>query len=257
MVLITCVIGATFISCAPRSERVQLRFILTNSDSVQRLQFYVHDVVLIGGDGQGHVAQLVQRQPSQSDRIALIDLTPGASPEAQGFVEVTAPRLTYTGLRFVVGVPFDMNHGNPLMSPAPLNRGELFWSWQAGYKFLRLDVSKANHESAFHLGSTGCSSASALRPPAAPCLQPNLIHVELRDFDPLTQPISVRVGEIVEALNEEGLPHACTGDYSHPACARAFENTGLDPRSGVCSGGAAPVCSQRLFHVAEATSDER
>jgi uncharacterized repeat protein (TIGR04052 family) len=126
-----------------------------------------------------------------------------------------------------------------------LNRGDLFWTWQSGYKFLRLDVRAQDREHAFHLGSTGCSSASALRPPSQPCAQPNVVKVELRGFDPLTQPVVFNVSELVAALADA--EQTCTGDFTSPACSAAFQITGLDPVSGRCEG----VCrQQRLFGVA-------
>ena len=150
-------------------------------------------------------------------------------------------------MRFSIGVPFEANHANQLTAVAPLNRAELFWSWQSGYKFFRLELTDQEHASAFHLGSTGCSSASALRPPKESCAQPNVIRVELQGFDPLSQPIAVRVADIVAALQQSG-EAACTGDYERePACAAAFAITGLDVRNGRCNGEDGVCSSQRLF----------
>jgi uncharacterized repeat protein (TIGR04052 family) len=150
------------------------------------------------------------------------------------------------GVRFSVGVPFDLNHSNPLTAAAPLNRTELFWSWQLGYKFLRVELTDDQHASAFHLGSTGCSSASALRPPQQPCAQPNVMRVELRGFDPMTQPIRVQTAALVAALKQTA--QACTGEYERePACAAALATTGLDAKSGVCAGADGLCSDQQLF----------
>jgi uncharacterized repeat protein (TIGR04052 family) len=252
MLLVAWAAGLSLVACASREQPVQLRFALRDADAVQRLQLYVHDVALVGDDGAAHPLTLVPRAPWQSQRVALLDFA--AAQTQRDVIEGSAPSRRYTGVRFVVGVPFDLNHGNQLTAAAPLDRADMFWSWQSGYKFLRLDLAAGEHEAAFHLGSTGCSSASALRPPEQPCAQPNLIHVELTGFDPLTQPIQVRIEEIVAAL-AEGETHACTGDYSQTACARAFATTGLDAISGQClasEGDAGRVCAgQRLFAVGE------
>jgi len=256
MVLLACVLATALVACAPRHQPVQLRFILMTPDGVHRLQFYVHDVVLLGSDGNDYDMRLARRAPWQSERVALVDLSPDAGPQMRDAIEAEAPSRVYTGVRFAVGVPFEMNHLNPLTAAAPLDRGALFWTWQSGYKFLRLDLSASEHEAAFHLGSTGCSSPSALRPPAQPCAQPNVIHVELKNFDPLTQPIQVRVEAIVAALGE-AQPSACTGDYSQPACSRAFAATGLDLQRGICARGG-PVCSgQQLFFAPSIDPDAR
>ena len=131
-------------------------------------------------------------------------------------------------------VPFALNHANPLTATAPLDRSELFWTWQAGHKFLRVDLLDAGREWSFHLGSTGCSSASALRPPAAPCAQPNVMRVEITGIDPLHQSIQLQLHEFVSSMR--AAEHAiCTGNYAHdPACADIFAKTGLQADTGAC-----------------------
>jgi uncharacterized repeat protein (TIGR04052 family) len=257
MVLLACTLGLWLVACAPREQRVQLRFSLEDAASVHRLQFYVHDVALIGDDDRIHPFELEQRSPWQSDRVALLDFS-GSQSTLRDVIDGKATQRRYTGIRFTVGVPFSLNHANQLTAKAPLNRADMFWSWQSGYKFLRLDLAAGEHEAAFHLGSTGCSSVSALRPPRQPCAQPNLIQVELKGFDPLAQPIQVRVNEIVAALGE-AKSRACTGDYEQPACADAFATTGLDVKSGRCAGASVrdepaqarerPCARQRLFAI--------
>jgi uncharacterized repeat protein (TIGR04052 family) len=253
MVLLVCVLSLSLLTACDRTETIQLRFKLgPGSDAVHRLQLYVSEVELLRGDGKWERLALTSTPTWQSERVALLDLT-GAQPERRGEVTGTMKgksRQSYAGVRFVVGVPFDLNHANPLSAGAPLNRAELFWSWQSGYKFLRVELTDHEHAGAFHLGSTGCSSASALRPPQLPCHRPNVMRVELRDFDPMSQPIEIRVAELVAALRQSNQA-ACTGDYeSDPACAAAFALTGLDVRDGKCANTAADSCSsQRLFAV--------
>ena len=244
MLLRPWVLGLLLVACSPREEAVQLRFTLTDP-TVHRLQFYVHDVQLLSEGGAQPLA-LDERAPWQSDRVALLDFSSEAA--ARNTVEGHAPGARYTGVRFAVGVPFDLNHQNQLTASAPLDRGEMFWSWQSGYKFLRLDLAAGEHQAAFHLGSTGCSSASALRPPQEPCAQPNVIHVELTGFDPSTQPIVVKTAEIAAAV-AQGASAACTGDYSRPHCARAFAVTGLNLESGMCASDASTCTAQRLFEI--------
>lgn len=252
MLLLASVFGASLIGCGQREDRVQLRFMLDDAASVHAVQFYVHDVRLVDEQGETHSLVFEQRPPWQSDRVALLDL---AKP-ARDVIEGSAPKRRYTGVQFALGVPFDLNHANPMTAAAPLDRPEMFWTWQSGYKFLRLDLAAGEHDAAFHLGSTGCSSASALRPPQQACGQPNVIHVALRDFDPTADPIHVRVADIVAAL-ATAEQRACTGEYAQPACATAFATTGLDAKTGRC-GADDPMtpCDQRLFTVVRLESDE-
>jgi uncharacterized repeat protein (TIGR04052 family) len=244
-------VGACVVACTPSERDVQLRFELSERKQVEHLEFYVHSVTLLTEEGAEQALTLKSDMPWQSERVALIDMTGGG----RAFLTGQAPEGRYTGVRFSVGVPFDLNHSNPLSEGAPLDRAEMFWAWQSGYKFLRLDLSPTEHAAAFHLGSTGCSSASALRPPRQPCAQPNVMRIELRGFDPLAQPITIHIGEIASALLPDG--RACTGDYAQPGCSVAYSVTGLNWQSGSCMSEqtGAPnsdegVCSsQRLFAV--------
>jgi uncharacterized repeat protein (TIGR04052 family) len=247
MVLLACAVSLSQLTGCDRIETVQLRFKLgPESDAVQRLQFYVSNVQLLQGNGSWERLALSAVPPWQSEQVALLDLK-GPQPERHFEVTGTAAGGSYSGVRFIVGVPFDLNHANPLTASAPLNRAELFWSWQSGYKFLRVELTDQEHASAFHLGSTGCSSASALRPPQLPCKQPNVIRVELRGFDPVSQPIEIHLSQLVAALRQSNQA-ACTGDYeSDPACAAAFALTGLDVRNGECGATTGFCASQRLF----------
>ena len=47
---------------------------------------------------------------------------------------------TYDAVRFTLGVPFALNHNDSATSPAPLNAPGMFWTWQGGFKFLRVDL---------------------------------------------------------------------------------------------------------------------
>lgn len=81
-------------------------------------------------------------------------------------------------LSFNVGVPFAINHQNPLTQASPLNDSSMFWVWRNGYKFIRWDMQSESGDSwSFHLGSVGCESAAMVRAPQKPCAQPNLIPI--------------------------------------------------------------------------------
>jgi uncharacterized repeat protein (TIGR04052 family) len=208
------------------------------------VRFFIHEVALVAGDGR--VLPVELRPGSwQSSEVALIDLV-GDTPDQRH--DVVEGRVRggpdFTGVRFVVGVPFALNHANPLQAQAPLDRGDLFWVWQTGYKFMRIDLAGAGQERSFHLGSTGCASASAVRPPAHPCAQPNRVAVELRGFDPTRGPVRLSLAALIDAMRGSD-PVACTGAYEQtPTCRAAYATTGLDPATGTCGGSA---CAQRLF----------
>jgi uncharacterized repeat protein (TIGR04052 family) len=244
--------------CSRPGQAIGLRFAVddvsrNNRDGspevvVRDLQFYVHDVALRGADGRWRELKLANGGRWQSNRVALIDLAGSAGAERSAALHgalAEGANQRYSAVRFTVGVPFDLNHANPLTAAAPLDRGELFWSWQLGYKFLRADLTDGEREWSFHLGSTGCVSASSVRPPSTPCARPNRIRVQIEDIDPLQAPILVRLDQLVTAMRT--VDHAiCTGDYAEtPGCVEIFARTGLSVETGACPED---VCrTQRLF----------
>lgn len=211
-------LGTGFLGgCGSGATPVELRFGVADEDAatVRALQFYVHAIELIDEHGKPHPFRLATAEPWQNEHVALIDIARHAS------VQGTVDHSTFSAVRFTVGVPFDLNHSNPLVAAAPLDRGEMFWNWQSGHKFLRADVAVDGREWSLHLGSTGCSSASALRPPAQPCLQPNEMRIELKG-DPVRGAIRLRLPVLAAAARSAKFV-VCTGDYLlDPACKDAY-----------------------------------
>jgi uncharacterized repeat protein (TIGR04052 family) len=218
-------------SCGSGATHAQVRFgIDGDAAEVNALQFYVHSIELVDEHGKPHPFRFAAEPPWQSERVALIDLAGDPSTPRHLAIDGTVEREAgaYSGIRLTVGVPFELNHANPLAAAAPLDRGEMFWNWQSGHKYLRADLAVAGHEWSFHLGSTGCSSASALRPPAQPCAQPNEMRIELKG-DPLRGVVRLRLEPLIAAAQSANYI-VCTGDYDHdPACKDAYAATGLQP----------------------------
>ena len=85
----------------------------------------------------------------QLDGSALLDFEDATAacangtPETNAVVKGSVPEGQYMGLLFDIGLPFDQNHGDPTLAASPLNLTEMFWSWQAGYKFIKIDLSTA------------------------------------------------------------------------------------------------------------------
>jgi uncharacterized repeat protein (TIGR04052 family) len=218
-------------SCGSSATHAQIRFgIDGDAANAKVLQFYVHAIELIDEHGKPHPFRFAVEAPWQNERVALIDLAGDPSTARRlavtGTVEGEGDE--YSGLRLTVGVPFELNHANPLAAAAPLDRGEMLWNWQSGHKFLRADLAVSGREWSFHLGSTSCSSASALRPPAQPCAQPNEMRIELKG-NPLREVVRLRLEPLIAAAQTANYV-VCTGDYEHdPACKDAYAATGLQP----------------------------
>ncbi len=133
-----------------------------------------------------------------------------------------------TNLRFTMGLPFDDNHANPLTQPSPLNDSTMFWSWQNGHKFLRLDVSKGSEETrkwSYHLGSVGCDSESAVRPPEKSCAFTNRVEFILQmtqldtDLD-----LEVSVSNIVAQVDINEAPSCMFESPETEPCKKLIQN---------------------------------
>ena len=224
--LLPCLLMA--IACSKQPQVAHLEFIaepVPSGVEIKDLRFYIHDIYLIGDKG-GKTAFALE-----NGAVALVDLTTGAKKNTvTGRVE----QQRFTGIEFKLGVPFQLNHADPLTASAPLNDGTLFWAWQQGYKFLRFDFMNGGKAYSFHLGSTGCESASAIRPPEIPCAQPNVVNVALHGFDPTQRTIKVNlswlVAQLAQADNE-----SCTGSYSaDTVCTEIIARLGINITSGKC-----------------------
>jgi len=128
-------------------------------------------------------------------------------------------------LSFELAVPFELNHKNPLTAPFPLNQPDMFWAWQLGHKFIRLDMANQTIQGedwSFHLGSTGCDSASVMRAPKKPCKQPNRFNFNIENFNP-DKPIYIHLDRVFNHLplvNDNN----CMGSITSPGCQVIYAN---------------------------------
>ncbi|MEM8720705.1 MAG: MbnP family copper-binding protein [Cyanobacteria bacterium P01_G01_bin.39] len=109
-------------------------------------RFYVSDVALIDEDGNAVPLELEQDGKWQHQNVALLDFEDGTdscdngTPETRTQVVGTIPEGDYESLSFTLGVPSQLNHNDAAIAPSPLNLTSMWWNWQGGYKFLRLDL---------------------------------------------------------------------------------------------------------------------
>lgn len=216
--------------------------------SANQVAFFIYDIKLIAaGDRAQSFTLDTSRYP---DQVALITLGLNQNTFA---LQGSAVSDTFNDIEFIVGVPDALNHANPLQASSPLNNSQMFWSWQQGYKFLRIDghfeagdtkAPTTTRRWAFHLGSTGCASPSALRPPVEPCRYSHRVHVRLEDFDPQQNHIEVNLAALLSVLGNAGNT-VCTADYqAQPVCVDLLAAVGLDAQSGEC---AEQCAAQTLF----------
>lgn len=140
---------------------------------LSQLQLYLSDFRI-----SGKPILLDPTLAHQQPQLALLGTVCNDKPNANWQLKFTRP-LTAGQLSFNIGVPEQRNHQNPLQAKTPLNQSDMYWSWQQGYKYLRLEIASDTAKWALHLGASGCQSASPMRAPKAPCQYQNRPQITL------------------------------------------------------------------------------
>jgi len=214
-------------------------------------RFYISNVRLMSG-GQEVPLELEQDGVWQYQNVALLDFETGpddgcieGNTATNTTVRGTVPAGVYNGVRFDLGVPFDLNHGDVNVAPSPLNFSAMFWTWNSGYKFLRIDTGDDTFR--FHLGSTGCNGPSPSRPPTS-CSRLNLATITLTGFNPTHNLIEADIGSLLAnsniEMNQTGTVPGCQSDADDLDCTPVFNNLGLNFPEGTV--GSTPQTFIRL-----------
>jgi uncharacterized repeat protein (TIGR04052 family) len=214
-------------------------------------RFYVHDVVLVHGP---HAEPLTLDEDGtwQSGGVALLDFEDksggcanGTTPTRTVVTGKVAHEHDYHTVRFKLGVPFALNHADAATAPSPLNLTELWWNWNGGYKFLRIDGKTPALGYNIHIGATGCTPMGANQVTA--CSNGNRAEVSV-DVDPKTGTILVDLAQLLaqtDLLNDPKMPPpGCMSGVDDGACTGIFASLGLDLASG------APRAGQTFFRAA-------
>jgi uncharacterized repeat protein (TIGR04052 family) len=204
-------------------------------------RLFVSEAALVKADGSLQPITLEQDGQWQLDSLALLDFEDASGNCANGTAGTNTtlrgkvPEGDYTGLALTVGVPFAQNHGDPTVLAAPLNTTAMFWNWQGGYKFVRIDLvptammgmtaeagadAGGGHGTAkgwfLHLGSTMCDAASKTEPPKA-CANENRMAVRLDGFDPAANIVVIDPAPVLaEADLTVNAPETSPGCMSFP-----------------------------------------
>lgn len=225
--------------------------------TVQDVRLYISEVELITEDGDRVDATL---RPSEfsSESVGLLDFEDGTGPcsdfgssATNSSLRVEAPVGAYTGIAFNLGVPFEQNHLDVATAAAPLNVPSMYWAWNGGYKFVRVETTVGGNPYFLHLGSAACASDGPSAPPDEACGRPNLPRVELSGFDPTQDSIQIDLAELfggsTVAANTEGTAPGCmSGLDDADDCTPIFGRLGLSYDSGACDDD----CSgQSVFRV--------
>jgi len=232
-----------------------------SSVTITDFRLYVMAVRLMRADGTDVPVALSVDDLWQQDDVALLDFEDGTqtcangTPETRYIVEGRVPDGQYTGVRFRIGVPFARNHRDPTLQPSPLNLSRMFWTWNAGYKFLRLDLRTSGQPQGWvvHLGSTGCTPGATPLDVPTTCRYPNDVSVDLPAFDPdrdvVRVDLSALLAEADVDTNQPDTAAGCMSSRDDRDCTAIFQAIGLP-------FGEAPGGNQRVFSVARPSRAE-
>jgi len=232
---IASILLLTACSPPPRSVAVEFRAFFGNSPIecgepgeqvvLTDLRFYVTD--------------------GETGAVHLIDLENGTGAcengtrELNSTISLGAAADSPSGISFEVGVPFELNHADPLQAAAPLNISAMHWHWRSGYKFLSAGVRNLEDGFWIHVGSTGCEGTVRN---ISGCSAPNRIMVHLPDFDPATDVVAVDLQALLANTDlADGVATDCSSGPSETSCSAPFNALGLDHASGDLDG------EQRVF----------
>lgn len=197
----------------------------------QQLQFFMHGVEIKTSKNDWR-PWLMTTNSYQSNNVALLgEVCSEGNKQSHWELELTslAESEDITDIRFTLGVPFSLNHLNPLTQPSPLNVSSMFWGWRGGHKFMRVELAAKNDDWLFHLGSTGCKALSPVRAPKAECLQPNRVVVSL-PFTNKTTNIELNLAVLFADLKLTR-KNSCQSSPDEESCKVLFDNLGLDKAS--------------------------
>jgi len=117
-------------------------------------RFYISAPALI--DAAGHEVPIeLEQNDWQYANLALLDFENKTgkcigTADVNDTIKGSVPRGRYKGVSFVIGVPsviqdkdgkdVVLNHSNSATAPAPLDLQSMSWNWQAGRKFIKIEV---------------------------------------------------------------------------------------------------------------------
>ena len=220
------------------------------SAQVKDFRFYVSNVMMLKADGSKVALTLPANDDWNLTRdgnsLTLVDLEDGTGACSGGtaatnaVVKGTVPAGDYVGFEATVGVPFALNHSDTTSAPKPLDITAMAWSWQAGRKFAKIEMTDPQGATGswlsktfnVHLGSTGCTGNPASGQTVA-CTTPNRMVFSFARFDPGAQKVAVDVRALLAGIdvtvNQAGAA-GCMSGGTDPECLNVFKALAIDWR---------------------------
>jgi uncharacterized repeat protein (TIGR04052 family) len=235
-------------------------------------RFYVQDARLIDEQGREVPIAFDPDGRWQQASVALLDFEDKQDECANGTEQTndkvigSVPAGRYRGLRFSLGVPFELNHRPLTGSKPPLDLTALFWSWNSGHLFVKAEASALvtsavveadagvadagsdapagprRNTFVLHLGSTLCEG-KATEGALIECKHPNRAAVELPDFRPGLSRVIVDFAEIFKESALQASP-GCHSFAGGETCVAPFDRVGVDWVTGRPTPG-----TQKVFRL--------
>jgi len=247
-------LGLAWLASQPREVpgEINFRAILNNKDvecgsttytlpgtqtvQMRDLRFFIQEARLIQFDGSKRKVTITPRDNFQivdgENTVSLLDFTrvgsgrcTGTSDDANTNTKITGnfPKGNYKGIEFDIGVPPKLNHIDPSQqaSTSPLKSATgLTWNWQAGYKFIRFELTATggtNQNFVLHLGSTNCTGdINAGTVTCANSYRPTIVVEPSGGFNPDTDTITMDLDEIFRGNG--GVPTGAYADGTALSC---------------------------------------
>lgn len=229
------VVGERAFACGQSYEHIGTGM---STFTPSEFRMFVSGVRLVSRSGQRVPLALEQDGRWQNGDLAMLDFEDGSGPCSNGTPELrttitgSVPDGDYVALEFEIGVPFERNHGDLAAQPAPLSVTRMFWAWNSGHKFIRLDGRTGSGKNwVLHLGSTGCTPNESATTVPTSCAQRNSVQVRFDGFDPARDEVVADVAALYRASNlEDNQPQTAAGCMSGPSdrdCGPIFRALGL------------------------------
>jgi len=197
------------------------------------LRLFVHDVRVDGDKVVFASSDVAQPHVALLTPLSAPCPTTALSPQLQLPASVVGKAAK---LQLTVGVPFDDNHANPAIAQPPLKGTAMHWSWQAGYKFVRLeghildDNGQKTAPARVHIGSTACQGPMSA---VSHCDQPNRPRVALDVVVAKDAPLVLQLPLDQLVVPTAGDPKpGCMGGVDDVGCPPVLQAVGLDVRTG-------------------------
>lgn len=214
------------------------------------LRFYLTDVQLVNDQGVAVPVTLKTNEwqfTSGADSVVLIDLenATGAcgsegTSATNAVITGSVPAGNYVKVKATIGVPEKLSHSDVMAASAPLDIMAMGWSWQAGRKFVKIEVnpvggvlSGSSTVSTYnlHQASTDCSGPND---GTDTCAKKNLAQFTL-DFNQANQRIAVDIAELFSTTDirvNQNDAVGCMSATSDLDCPSIFAKMGLDLATG-------------------------